>query len=122
MILVKDNHADACGGVARAARAVMDANDRGLAIEIEVRSLQELEEVLPLGPDRILLDNMTPEGLRAAVARVHRVGARRPEIEASGNVTLANVRAVAETGVDLISVGALTHSAPCADVSMRVLR
>jgi len=122
MILVKDNHADACGGVMAALRAVMDANDRGLAIEVEVRSLHELEEVLPLGPDRVLLDNMTPDGLRAAVARVHRVGPRRPEIEASGNVTLANVRAVAETGVDLISVGALTHSAPCADVSMRVLR
>lgn len=121
MILVKDNHADACGGAARAGRAVMDANDRGLAVEIEVRSLQELDEVLPLRPDRVLLDNMTPDGLRAAVARVRRLGPERPEIEASGNVTLANVRSVAETGVDFISVGALTHSAPCADVSLRVL-
>ncbi|MDP2954790.1 MAG: carboxylating nicotinate-nucleotide diphosphorylase [Longimicrobiales bacterium] len=122
MVLVKDNHADACGGVARAARAAMDANDRGLAVEVEVRTLEELEAVLPLSPDRILLDNMALETLRAAVARVRRLGVERPETEASGNVTLANVRAVAETGVDFISVGALTHSAPCADVSMRVSR
>lgn len=122
MVLVKDNHADACGGVARAARAAMDANDRGLAVEVEVRTLEELESVLPLAPDRVLLDNLAIETLRAAVARVRGMGAERPETEASGNVTLADVRAVAETGVDFISVGALTHSAPCADVSMRVVR
>ncbi|MHB1192282.1 MAG: carboxylating nicotinate-nucleotide diphosphorylase [Longimicrobiales bacterium] len=122
MVLVKDNHADACGGVARAARAAIEANDQGLEVEVEVRTLEELEEVLPLRPDRILLDNMDPETLRAAVARVRRVGPQRPETEASGNVTLANVRAVAETGVDLISIGALTHSAPGADVSLRVVR
>jgi nicotinate-nucleotide pyrophosphorylase (carboxylating) len=80
-----------------------------------------LEEVLTLGADRLLLDNMTPDTLRLAVARVRVLGDARPETEASGNVTLANVRAVADTGVDLISVGALTHSAPCADVSLRVV-
>lgn len=122
MILVKDNHADACGGAAAAARAVMDANDRGLAVEVEVRTLEELEAVLAVGPHRVLLDNMTPDTLRAAVERVRAVGAGRPETEASGNVTLDTVRAVAETGVDYVSVGALTHSAPSADVSMRVLR
>jgi len=122
MVLVKDNHADACGGVAKAAMAAMEANDQGLAVEVEVRTLEELEEVLPLRPDRLLLDNMAQETLRAAVARVRREGPRRPETEASGNVTLANVRAVAETGVDFISVGALTHSAPSADVSMRVVK
>jgi len=122
MVLVKDNHADARGGVARAARAAIEANDGGLAVEVEVRTLEELEEVLPLGPDRILLDNMTPETLRAAVARVQRLEPPRPETEASGNVTLASVRVVAETGVDFVSVGALTHSAPCADVSMRIIR
>ena len=122
MVLVKDNHADACGGAARAAKAAMEANDQGLAVEVEVRTLEELEEVLPLRPDRLLLDNMTPETLRACVARVRRLGPERPETEASGNVSLANVRAVAETGVDLISIGALTHSAPCADVSLRVVR
>ena len=122
MVLVKDTHADARGGVVRAARAAIDANDGGLAVEIEVRTLDELEEVLPLEPDRILLDNMTPEALRAAVARVGELDPPRPETEASGNVTLANVRAVAETGVDFISVGALTHSAPRADVSMKIVR
>lgn len=122
MVLVKDNHADACGGVAEAARAAMERNDRGLAVEVEVRTLEELEAVLPLAPNRILLDNMDPETLRRAVARVRGVGPPRPETEASGNVTLATVRGVAETGVDYISVGALTHSAPCADVSLRVER
>lgn len=121
MLLVKDNHADASGGVAQAARAAMERNDRGLAVEVEVRTLAELEEVLSLGVTRVLLDNMTPDTLRLAVARVRAMGDARPETEASGNVTLANVRAVAETGVDLISVGALTHSAPCADVSLRIL-
>lgn len=121
MILVKDNHADACGGVAQAARAAMERNDRGLAVEVEVRTLEELEEVLPLRVDRILLDNMGPELLREAVIRVRALGDDRPETEASGNMHLATLRAVAETGVDLISVGALTHSAPCADVSLRVL-
>jgi len=121
MVLVKDNHIDACGGVAEAARAALDRNDRGLEVEVEVRSLEELEAVLPLGVDRILLDNMTPELLRRAVARVRALGAGRPLLEASGNVTLATVRKVAETGVDFVSAGALTHSAPSADVSMRVV-
>ena len=118
---MKDNHIDACGGVAEAARAALDRNDRGLEVEVEVRSLEELEAVLPLGVDRILLDNMTPELLRRAVARVRALGAGRPLLEASGNVTLATVRKVAETGVDFVSAGALTHSAPSADVSMRVV-
>jgi nicotinate-nucleotide pyrophosphorylase (carboxylating) len=122
MVLVKDNHADASGGAARAVAAVQAQNDRGLAVEVEVRTLEELEEVLVVGPNRVLLDNMSLDDLRAAVARVHRIGQGRPETEASGNVTLANVRAVADTGVDYISVGALTHSAPCADVSLRVVR
>lgn len=121
MVLVKDNHADARGGVAAAARAAMERNTRGLAVEVEVRSLAELDEVLPLGVHRVLLDNMSPELLREAVGRAHAMGAGRPELEASGNVTLRTVRTVAETGVDFISVGALTHSAPCADVSLRVV-
>jgi nicotinate-nucleotide pyrophosphorylase (carboxylating) len=82
--------------------------------------MAELDEALELYVDRILLDNMEPSGLRTAVQRVRRLGAERPELEASGNVTLQNVRAVAETGVDLISVGALTHSAPVADLSLRM--
>jgi len=121
MVLVKDNHADARGGVAAAARAAIDKNTRGLAVEVEVRTLQELEDVLPLGVDRVLLDNMDAETLREAVRRAHALGDGRPQLEASGNVTLKTVRAVAETGVDFISVGALTHSAPSADVSLRVV-
>lgn len=121
MVLVKDNHIDACGGVAEAARAALEHNDRGLEIEVEVRTLEELDAVLPLGVDRVLLDNMPPELLRRAVDRVHAHGPGRPLLEASGNVTLETVRAVAETGVDFVSAGALTHSAPAADVSLRVV-
>jgi nicotinate-nucleotide pyrophosphorylase (carboxylating) len=121
MVLVKDNHADARGGVAAAARAALEHNTRGLRIEVEVRTLEELDEVLGLGVDRILLDNMSLESMREAVRRTAALGGGRPELEASGNVTLDTVRAVAETGVDLISVGALTHSAPTADVSLRVV-
>ena len=98
----------------------MARNDRGLPLEVEVRTFEELEEVLAFEVDRILLDNMSPEALRRAVTRVRELGPGRPEVEASGNVTLDNVRSVAETGVDFVSVGALTHSAPSADVSLRV--
>jgi nicotinate-nucleotide pyrophosphorylase (carboxylating) len=128
MVLVKDNHIEAAGGVGAAARAAREENRRRardgrppLEIEVEVREPEELEEVLAVGVDRILLDNMDPAGLRAAVERVRRAGEPRPVLEASGNVTLQTVRAVAETGVDLVSVGALTHSAPSADLSLRVV-
>lgn len=121
MVLIKDNHIDACGGVVAATQAALEHNDQELAIEVEVRNLAELEAVLPLGVQRILLDNMPPDQLREAVRRVHARGGDRPELEASGNVTLDTIRAVAETGVDFISVGALTHSAPTADVSMRMV-
>lgn len=128
MVLVKDNHAGAAGGVGAAARAAREENGRRvrdgrppLEIEVEVRQPEELEEVLAVGVDRILLDNMDPAGLRAAVERVRQAGEPRPLLEASGNVTLETVRAVAETGVDLVSVGALTHSAPSADLSLRVV-
>jgi nicotinate-nucleotide pyrophosphorylase (carboxylating) len=120
MVLVKDNHIDAAGGVGPAVRSALARNDRGLPLEVEVRTFEELEEVLAFEVDRILLDNMSPEALRRAVTRVREVGPGRPEVEASGNVTLDNVRSVAETGVDFVSVGALTHSAPSADVSLRV--
>jgi nicotinate-nucleotide pyrophosphorylase (carboxylating) len=121
MVLVKDNHADAAGGVAIAAARALQANDRGIPVEVEVRSLDELGEVLALGVDRILLDNMDTDTLCEAAAEAHKLGSARPELEASGGVTLSTVRAVAETGVDFISVGALTHSAPSADVSLRVI-
>jgi nicotinate-nucleotide pyrophosphorylase (carboxylating) len=122
MVLVKDNHADARGGVAEAVRAALSQNTRSLPVEAEVRTLEELDEVLRLGVDRVLLDNMSLETMQEAVRRALALGEGRPKLEASGNVTLSNVRAVAETGVDLISVGALTHSAPTADVSLRMTR
>jgi nicotinate-nucleotide pyrophosphorylase (carboxylating) len=122
MVLVKDNHLVAAGGVSAAVERVRAGNTLGLAVEVEVDTLQELDELLPLNVDRILLDNMDLEVLREAVARIRKVGEGRPLTEASGNMILERVRAVAEIGVDLISVGALTHSAPQADLSLRVLR
>lgn len=128
MVLVKDNHVDAAGGVAAAARAAVAARAARVAaggsaveIEVEVRSLAELEEVLTVGVDRVLLDNMGLATLSEAVARVRSRPEPHPVLEASGNVTLETVRGVARTGVDLISVGALTHSAPAADFSLRMV-
>jgi nicotinate-nucleotide pyrophosphorylase (carboxylating) len=122
MVMIKDNHVVAAGGITAAVERVRAHNTAGLPVEVEVSSLEELDELLPLEVDRILLDNMTLTHLRAAVDRARAHPGRRPELEASGNVSLDTVRAVAETGVDLISVGALTHSAPTADLSMRVDR
>ena len=121
MVLVKDNHLVAAGGVKAAVERIRKDNRDGLGVEVEVNTLQELEELLPLGVDRILLDNMELEIMEKAVGRVRALGETRPLVEASGNMSLASVRAVAETGVDLISVGALTHSAAGADFSLRVL-
>lgn len=118
MVLVKENHAAAVGGLTAALRAVRAANGRDLAVEVEVRDLEELEEVLPLGVDRVLLDNMAPAELARAVSRTRAFDGVRPELEASGNVRLETVREIAGTGVDLISVGALTHSASVADFSL----
>lgn len=121
MVLIKDNHIVAAGGIEAAIRAVRRANDLDLPVEVEVGDLDQLAVALRFGVERILLDNMTPDVLREAVSRAHALGENRPELEASGNVTLETVRTVAETGVDLISVGALTHSAPAADLSLRVV-
>jgi len=120
MVLVKDNHIVAAGGIRRAVEGVRRANRAGVPVEVEVGTLEELEEALLLGVQRILLDNMRLETMREAVARTRALGRNRPLLEASGNMTLGRVRAVAETGVDFISVGALTHSAPSADLSLRV--
>lgn len=120
MILVKDNHIAAAGGITPALQAVERENRSGLPVEIEVSTLAELLEVMRRPPDRILLDNMSVEQLAEAVQRVSNLGEPRPELEASGNVRLDTVRDIAMTGVDLISAGALTHSAPVADFSLRV--
>lgn len=113
MILIKDNHIDFAGSLP-AAVARARAAGTGLEIEVEARTLDDVRAALELGVTRILLDNMTPDTMRAAVA----LADGRAALEASGNVNLANVRTVAETGVDFISIGALTHSAKVFDVSM----
>ena len=115
MVLVKDNHIDGTGGITEAIRRVRETHGDEYPIEVEVKTLDELDEALALSPDIILLDNMNPETLRQAVE--HTDG--RVPLEASGGVTLDTVQAVAETGVDRISVGALTHSASTLDLSIR---
>jgi nicotinate-nucleotide pyrophosphorylase (carboxylating) len=120
MVMVKDNHVAATGGVTAAVERIRARNAAGLPVEVEVSTMAQLDEALLLEVDRLLLDNMAPAMLRAAVERVRAFPGRQPELEASGNVNLDSVRPVADTGVDLISVGALTHSAPAADFSMRV--
>jgi len=115
-ILVKENHAALAGGVGEAARRATAARGGADFVEVEIETLSDLEEVLRAGVDRVLLDNMAIAELREAV----RLAAGRAGLEASGGITLENVRAVAETGVDFISVGALTHSAPALDVSLLV--
>jgi nicotinate-nucleotide pyrophosphorylase (carboxylating) len=119
MILMKENHIEAAGGIPAALARVHAANARGLPVEIEVRSLEELELVRGApGLDRVLLDNFSLDETREAVVRVRGWEGARPELEASGNMSLARVGAVSATGVDWISVGALTHSAPVADLSL----
>ena len=120
MILVKDNHLVAAGGVRAAVQRIRDMNGMELEVEVEVKTLDELEELLPLGVQRVLLDNMDLRTMKVAVSMVGTMGEHRPLVEASGNMNLDTVQAVAETGVDFISVGALTHSAPGADLSLRV--
>ncbi len=121
MVMIKDNHIAAAGGPEEAVARVRDHNHLGIPVQVEVTSIEELTRVLPLGVDRILLDNMALDVLRDAVRRVHDYGEPAPVTEASGNVSLATVRSIAETGVDQISVGALTHSAPVADFSLRIV-
>jgi len=114
-ILIKDNHKRLAGGVRAAAeRALRDA--KGLPVEVEVETLAELDEVLPTGVPRILLDNFTTYDIREAVARI----AGRAEIEISGGVTLSRLPELATTGAQYVSVGALTHSAPSADLSFEL--
>jgi nicotinate-nucleotide pyrophosphorylase (carboxylating) len=121
MVLVKENHLACTGGIGVAIERVRESNATRLAVEIETTSLQEVSAALTSGVDRIMLDNMPVERVREAV-RLIAGRDPRPEVEASGGVTLANVRELAETGVDYISVGALTHSAPALDLSLRLLK
>lgn len=116
MVLIKDNHIDGAGSITAAVERVRAKYGNRYAIEVEVKNLNELNEALALLPERIMLDNMSLELMRQAVD----MAAGRVPLEASGNVNLQTVGAIAETGVDFISVGALTHSAPVFDVSMRL--
>ena len=115
-ILIKENHAAIAGGVGDAVRRAREARPE-LPVEVECRDLEEVGQGLEAGADRLLLDNMSPVELREAVAVARRSG-DGPELEASGGIDLVNVREIAETGVDYVSVGALTHSAPALDLSM----
>jgi nicotinate-nucleotide pyrophosphorylase (carboxylating) len=114
MVLIKDNHIDFAGSITEAVR-LSRAADQGLEIEVETRNLSDVEEALGLGVERIMLDNMSNDLMREAVKMTN----SRAKLEASGNITLENVRKAAETGVDYISVGALTHSVIVFDVSFK---
>ena len=121
MILLKDNHIDFAGGIAKAlagARAYLKEKNKDLKIEIEVRSLEDIDEVFAAGgADRIMFDNFSVEQTREAVKKV----AGRAETESSGGITLENLRAYAECGVDFVSVGALTHQIKSLDMSLKAV-
>jgi nicotinate-nucleotide pyrophosphorylase (carboxylating) len=113
-VLIKDNHIAAAGGISAAMQRARDGLGHMAKIEIEVDTLEQLKEALETGPDTIMLDNMNVEDLKRAVDMT----AGRVALEASGNVTIGTVRAIAETGVEFISSGWITHSAPCLDVGL----
>ena len=114
--MLKDNHIDAYGGITPAISALREKIGHMVKIEVEVRTLDELKEALAAGADIIMLDNMSCDMMKEAVA----ITSGKVPLEASGNITAENIRQVAETGVDIISLGALTHSVKCFDISMRI--
>ena len=116
-ILIKDNHIAACGSINAAVKKVRTQAPHTLKVEVETENLLQVEECLACGVDIIMLDNMAPAEMREAVALVR----GRALLEASGGVNLDNIREIAETGVNIISVGALTHSAPSCDISMKMI-
>ncbi|MFA4916875.1 MAG: carboxylating nicotinate-nucleotide diphosphorylase [Syntrophales bacterium] len=115
-VLIKDNHIAAAGGISHAVERVRGRIPHTLKLEVEVRNLKEVEEALASGVDVIMLDNMSIEEMRGAVSLVR----GKVPLEASGNVNLSNVKQIAETGVDFISVGALTHSVVASDISLQI--
>jgi len=116
MILIKENHISEAGGIKKAVKKVFNKFGNKYKVEVEIRNLNELKEALPLKVDRILLDNMSLDDMTKAV----KISKGKTKLEASGNVTLENVKAIAETGVDYISVGLLTHSVKAADLSLLI--
>jgi nicotinate-nucleotide pyrophosphorylase (carboxylating) len=128
-ILIKNNHISLGGGLPKALTRALDGRKKGQRVQVEVRTPQELDEALVFGAEAILLDNMSPAEVKRSVDRIRQYTrelevAGEPErwisAEASGGIVLENIRAYAETGVDFISAGALTHSAKAADISMRI--
>ncbi len=123
-ILIKNNHIALGGGLPAVLTRALERRKKGQRVEVEARSAQELEEALEYGAEAILLDNMTPDAVKQSVERIKTFLQGQTErwipTEASGGIVLENIRAYAETGVDFISVGALTHSAKAADISMRI--
>jgi len=123
-ILIKNNHISLGGGLPEALKKALANRPEGQRVQVEARSAQELEEALEFGAEAILLDNMTPAEVKKSVKRIRQFtegqAGRMIPIEASGGIVLQNIRSYAETGVDFISVGALTHSAKAADISMRI--
>lgn len=116
-ILIKDNHIEACGSITLAVEKVRAQAPHTLKLEVECENLAQVQECLDCGVEIIMLDNMALAQMAQAVALV----GQRAVLEASGGVTLETIRAIAETGIDIISVGALTHSAPACDISMRLI-
>lgn len=115
-VLIKDNHIAVCGGIMQAVGCARRALPHTMKIEVECATLQQVKDALEAGADIILLDNMTPDQLYEAV----RIAKGRAFIEASGGIRLDTVRQIAETGVDAISIGALTHSAPAIDIKLEI--
>jgi nicotinate-nucleotide pyrophosphorylase (carboxylating) len=124
-ILIKNNHISLGGGVPAVLKRALEKRKKGQRVQVEVRTPEELEEALANGAEAILLDNMTPAEVKRSVKRIKKELAgdaeRTISTEASGGIKLENIRAYAETGVEFISVGALTHSAIAADISMRIV-
>jgi nicotinate-nucleotide pyrophosphorylase (carboxylating) len=121
MILIKDNHIVAAGGILPALAAAKSEGPEGMPIEIEVARLEDLEAAIVGEPDGILLDNMTPDQVRAAVGRIRKLAGGGPWIEISGGITLETIRDYGLPGVDFISSGSLTHSAPALDIALDFL-
>jgi nicotinate-nucleotide pyrophosphorylase (carboxylating) len=128
-ILIKNNHISLGGGLPAVLTRALEKRKKGQRVQVEARSEQELKDALEFGAEAILLDNMTPAEVKQSVSRIRAFTAALPKseqeahrisIEASGGIVLKNIRGYAETGVDFISVGALTHSAKAADISMRI--
>jgi nicotinate-nucleotide pyrophosphorylase (carboxylating) len=119
-ILIKNNHISLGGGLRTALSNALERRQKGQRVQVEVRNQRELEEALEGGAEAILLDNMAPAQVKIAVDRIREVERWIP-IEASGGIVLENVRSYAEAGVDFVSVGALTHSAKAADISMSIV-